>query len=349
MNAHHQNAQDIARHQWHYILPSIGIEAHFLRDTHQPCPLCGGKDRFRYDNKDGNGTYFCNQCGAGNGYTLMQKHLGISFLEAVQIVKNLLGYGDNQAQTPSKAVFRQPESHSGQPASKDRLARLMRIWRETEPLNDFALAYYQTRGLDIAKLPQTAAIRFAPSLAYWTNDTNGKSQHFGNFPCIVAAIKDQAGQLQGLHLTYLQPRGKAKLNAPHPQTGEPLPAKKMQSRFSGSLKGASVQIEPPNADGAIIIAEGIETALAARELFDLPIQAALSAKLLEQWQAPQNAKHVLIIADHDTPRDVGFQAALHLANRLQKQGLTVQIWQPETQGMDALDELNQIKQRINAA
>ena len=52
---------------------------------------------------------------------------------------------------------------------------------------------------------------------------------------------------------------------------------------------------------------------------------------------------LLIVADHDTPRPIGFQAAHDLATRALKQGLKVQIWQPETQGFDGLDELNRIK------
>lgn len=342
---------ELSRHQWQHILTSIGIEARYLRNIHQPCPLCGGEDRFRYDDKDGNGTYYCNQCGAGNGFTMMQKHLGIDFKEAVQIVSRILGYGDTSQSIPSADTFRQ-QSHQAQTVEQDRLPRLMRIWNETEPLNAIAKAYYQIRGLDIEKLPQTNAIRFASSLPYWITDTSGKAQHFGNFPCIVAAISDQTGQLQGLHLTYLKPRENGnvcKLIATHPQTGQALPAKKMQSRFSGSLKGASVQIEQPNHKGELIITEGIETALAARELFALPIQAALSANGLKQWQPPQNLKTALIIADNDIPRPVGYQAAEALAKRLKQQGIEAKIWQPETQGSDALDELNAIKARQQAA
>ena len=87
------------QHRWQYILPHIGIEPRYLRNTHQPCPICGGKDRFRFDDKDGMGTYFCNQCGAGNGFTLMMKHLHCSFREAAQIAADILG--ERQPTLPS--------------------------------------------------------------------------------------------------------------------------------------------------------------------------------------------------------------------------------------------------------
>jgi hypothetical protein len=45
--------------------PGAGCEGH--KNRHQACPVCGGSDRFRFDDKEGRGTWFCNQCGAGDG------------------------------------------------------------------------------------------------------------------------------------------------------------------------------------------------------------------------------------------------------------------------------------------
>lgn len=333
----------LSRHQWQHILPAAGIAPHYLKNAHQSCPLCGGKDRYRFDDKDGNGTYFCNQCGAGNGFTLLQKHLNIDFKQAAQIVSQILGIDTGNKAIPQPTPFRQPQTPKAQ---TDRLPRLMRIWHDTEPLNHTAKAYFARRGLNPDTLPQTAQIRFIDRLDYWAQDTGGKPLQYGTFSAIVGAVSNQAGQIQGLHLTYLQTRENGaitKLIATHPQTHQAMPAKKMQSRFSGSLKGCAVQIEPPNAQGQLLIAEGIETALAARELFSLPCTAALSANGLKQWQPPQNLKELLIIADNDTPKTTGKDAAIFLAGKMQSQGITVKIWQPETAGFDALDELNRLK------
>ena len=51
---------------WPRILPALGVKV--IKNRHQSCPVCGGSDRFRFDDKEGRGTWFCNQCGAGNGY-----------------------------------------------------------------------------------------------------------------------------------------------------------------------------------------------------------------------------------------------------------------------------------------
>lgn len=47
--------------QWANILTRFGADAAALDGKHHPCPACGGKDRFRFDDKDGRGTHFCSQ------------------------------------------------------------------------------------------------------------------------------------------------------------------------------------------------------------------------------------------------------------------------------------------------
>lgn len=48
--------------RWPYILSALGIKVPSA-GHHGACPACGGKDRFRLDDKAGRGTWFCNQCG----------------------------------------------------------------------------------------------------------------------------------------------------------------------------------------------------------------------------------------------------------------------------------------------
>ena len=76
-----------AQHRWREILPLFGIGTGFLVNRHGPCPLCGGRDRFRFDDKDGSGSYFCNQCGAGVGIILIRKLRGWGFKEACDLMK----------------------------------------------------------------------------------------------------------------------------------------------------------------------------------------------------------------------------------------------------------------------
>ncbi|NDB68649.1 MAG: hypothetical protein EB015_11725 [Methylocystaceae bacterium] len=82
-------ARELARGRWSSILPSFGISAEFLTGKHCACPLCGGKDRFRFDNKDGLGTYFCAQCGSGDGFMLAQKVSGKPFKDIAAHIQGL--------------------------------------------------------------------------------------------------------------------------------------------------------------------------------------------------------------------------------------------------------------------
>ena len=87
---HLKNTLATATGQWHNILKVAGIPSEFLTNKHGPCILCGGKDRYRFDNKEGRGTYFCNQCGAGDGLDLLQKFTRWPIKNAIEFINSFL-------------------------------------------------------------------------------------------------------------------------------------------------------------------------------------------------------------------------------------------------------------------
>ena len=74
---------------WPRILPALGVKV--IKNRHQACPVCGGSDRFRFDDKEGRGTWFCNQCGAGDGLKLIERVFDVSASEAAQKVNAVTG------------------------------------------------------------------------------------------------------------------------------------------------------------------------------------------------------------------------------------------------------------------
>lgn len=66
---------------------------------HGPCPMCGGKDRFRFDDKDGRGTWFCSQCDpqSGGGLLLLSRFLG---KPTVEVANELLGNTTERSRAP---------------------------------------------------------------------------------------------------------------------------------------------------------------------------------------------------------------------------------------------------------
>lgn len=66
-----------AQGRWHTILANLQISVPNNPRQHSPCPTCGGKDRFRFDDQDGGGSWYCNVCDprAGDGIALVMNAL----------------------------------------------------------------------------------------------------------------------------------------------------------------------------------------------------------------------------------------------------------------------------------
>lgn len=75
--------------RWESILSGLNI-AIPANHKHGACPHCGGKDRFRFDDLQGRGTWICNNCGVGNGLKLILNVFGCSAYEAAEKVANYL-------------------------------------------------------------------------------------------------------------------------------------------------------------------------------------------------------------------------------------------------------------------
>jgi phage/plasmid primase-like uncharacterized protein len=104
--------KQMASGQWHSIIPAItGIDSKYLTSIHKDCPIngCGGKDRFKFDDKDGSGTWYCNAGhggrNAGDGFSFLEHYLNVSSSEALHLVAEYLGLVDGNG-LARKEVFR---------------------------------------------------------------------------------------------------------------------------------------------------------------------------------------------------------------------------------------------------
>jgi putative DNA primase/helicase len=108
--------------QWPYILQCLaGLTDAELRNRHQPCPACGGRDRYRFDDRSSRGDFFCNGCGPGDGFDMLQRVNGWTFAEAAKKVAELL-----QLQTGGSPKHR-PPTERPKPESKT-MAYALSIW-----------------------------------------------------------------------------------------------------------------------------------------------------------------------------------------------------------------------------
>lgn len=117
---------EAAAGQWPRLLMELGgLSPEQLTDRHQPCPACGGTDRYRWDRDDGPGGAFCNACGGKDhmgggmsGLDLLMRVRGWDFKQALQQVGQHLGLpsADTLARRP-KRPHRIPEQPpAGTPA-----------------------------------------------------------------------------------------------------------------------------------------------------------------------------------------------------------------------------------------
>jgi phage/plasmid primase-like uncharacterized protein len=138
---------------------------------------------------------------------------------------------------------------------------------------------------------------------------------------MLTRIDDTAGRIAALHRTYLAPGGAGKA---------PVEPAKMTL---GPTRGAAVRLW--SAAERLIVAEGIETALAAAWLLRAPAWAATSAgNLGDMLVLPAIVREVIIAADHDAP---GLAAAQRAAARWKGEGRVVKIAKPDQPGKDFAD------------
>lgn len=295
--------RDAARGCWTTILSGFGIDRKFLLNKNGPCPMCGGKDRFRFDNDKGNGTYFCNGCGAGDGLQLVMAFKGWDFTTAASEVDKVVG---NAAKDPRP---RKKLDDEGQRRLLRKQYDASRPVAEGDPVH----AYLTGR----VALPRTLpkCLRFDP---------NCRALDGSRHPAMLAVVEDPEGNATTIHRTYLGPNGKADIDTP-------------RALMPGEIgDGSAVRLFPVHGD-RLGIAEGIETAFAAAARFSVPVWAALNAGQLAKWQPPSNVRRVIVFGDCDE-KFGGQAAAYSLAHRLAtKLNLDVEVKIPDTFGCDWAD------------
>lgn len=124
-----------AQGRWPELLSAIGISTP-SHGKHGPCPCCGGRDRFRLDDKQGRGTWICNHCGYGDGLDLVAKVTGSSLKSAAEMIASQLGLpvgglspterGRLRLQQQARVEERQRQEQQQHQKAADEAARLMR-------------------------------------------------------------------------------------------------------------------------------------------------------------------------------------------------------------------------------
>lgn len=257
---------------WPSILTALGVKV--IKNRHQACPVCGGSDRFRFDNKEGRGTWFCNQCGAGDGLKLVEKVFGVTASEAAQKVNAVTGNLPPVA--PEVIAVAEAETEADRKAAAALAVRLM---EKTRPAT--GNAYLTRKGFPALECLTLTVM----------HKTGGVTFRVGD---VVVPLHDDTGAL--VNLQFINADGLKR------------------TLKGGAVKGTCHIIEgQKHAGKRLWIAEGYATALTVHHLTGETVMVALSSVNLLSLASLARQKHpacqIVLAADRDLNGDGQTKAA----------------------------------------
>ena len=290
--------------RWLEILPSLAPQlspACERPGRHVPCPEHGGVDGFRlFDDASETGGGICNTCGSfPDGLAVLRWVNGWTFPETVDAVCKHLGLVDGDIS--NNIPIQKPEPEPAKDWGPKR-RWIETLWDESLPGHPRLKEYLEYRGLSIDP-PLT--LRLHEGLKY----LDGQKRSLGKFPCMVAEIIRDF-DVVGLHVTFLDPSGPGKADVPN---------EKKIWRCADTVSGGSINLFEPEPNIPLAFTEGIESALAVRDLSGFPVWACGNSSLLSKVEVPESVSRVYIGADKDRSC-AGERAAQNLAQRLLEKG-----------------------------
>ncbi|EBG2378921.1 DNA primase, partial [Salmonella enterica subsp. enterica] len=257
---------------WPNILPALGVKV--IKNRHQPCPVCGGSDRFRFDDKEGRGTWFCNQCGAGDGLKLVERVFDVSASEAAQKVNAVTG--NLSPVSPEVIAAAEAETEADRKAAAALAVRLM---EKTRPAT--GNAYLTRKGFPTLECLTLTVMHKTGGVTFRTGD-------------VVVPLYDDTCALVNLQL----------INSDGLK----------RTLKGGQVKGACHVIEGKKQAGKRLwIAEGYATALTVHLLTGETVMVALSSVNLLSLASLACQKYpacqIVLAADRDLNGDGQIKAA----------------------------------------
>jgi putative DNA primase/helicase len=321
---------------WISTLMSYGIAGSYLTGKATSCPVCGGDDRFTYDNRNGRGDWVCRKCNdgdpmAGDGLQLITR---VNRIGLFKLMRELTGGAPSPRRRAIDCKAPRPKRKASAAFVEKRLAGM---WNAARPqaVGDLSMRYLQERVPGLTAGP-SSALRLG--MLEYRHD--GKV--LGEWPGILARFELPDGRFGTLHRTFLDPVKPAKASIVS-LDGEILESK-LNDMTLNPLAGGAVRLMQP-VDGEIGVGEGLETVYGGFMETGVPVWNCLNRVLLSQFVVPDGlgikVVHIFMDFDHvdaRTGKSPGVVAGMTLAKRLRAEGYTVVLHRPRMRGTDFADQ-----------
>ena len=249
-----------------------------------------------------------------DGRPLVHCHAGCSQAQVIDALR-ARGLWEGEAKVDPSYPGRLTTKHDGIRCGDDRERRQYArdLWdRGRDIKGTLAEAYLKSRGINAGSYP---SLRYVPELRHAPSNKS--------FPAMIASLTDNLGTISAVQRTWLAPDGSGKAQvSPNKMTVGPM--------GNSAVKFGS----PANMLG---LAEGIETALSARQIYHIPVWATLSANRLAQIKLPDSVAEIVIFADHG---EVGMREAFAAAEHYEGDGLSVDVMPPRVHFGDGVGDFN---------
>lgn len=197
----------------------------------------------------------------------------------------------------------------------DKRTLALKIWRAgRSAIGTPVEAYLRSRAITV---PPPPSLRFDP--ACWHGETKSR------LPAMIAGVQDGTGAVVAVHRTYLTADGRAKADVREPKMA-------LGPLGDGAVRRAA-------AGPTLGLTEGVEDALSATQLFDVPVWAVLGVKRLDKVALPDSVRVVIIFADNG---DAGRLGASRAAEAMAARGRRVRVKPPPARFPDWNDALRAV-------
>jgi putative DNA primase/helicase len=246
----------------------------------------------------------------GDALDLVKGVFNYSMREAIEWSKKWLDRGRGEARAPA------PNAGGGDDQGR-RIKMALAIWNDSiDPRDTLADTYLSRRGLKLTDPLADEVIRYHRACP-WGKDANGKTIRV---PAMVVAMRSIAtDEITTIQRTRLSQDGK-----------------KIERRMLGVAGGAAVKLDADKrVMDRLIIGEGVETAMTARQIGLRPTWALGSAGAIAAFPVLDGIAKLMILAENDEANE---RAAETCALRWHQADREVFINRP-TRGNDLNDAL----------